>query len=453
MTILGIDIGSTKVCAIIADKNDNTSEIKILGVGVAKSQGIKKGVITNIDYAAKSIKQAINEAKRVAGVNFERVVVSVTGSYVRSINSSGVVNITSHEISLQDISRAMQTADYTAAASIPQEYDKLHILPYNFIVDDQEFIEDPLGMNGARLEAQVHIITAQKSPLTNLKKAVKLAGVEIDNLVLSSYASSIAVLGRDEKDLGVCVIDMGGATCNMAVHVGNSTRYNDFLAVGSANITNDLSMTLHTPINSAEDVKIKHGSLKNTSSELIKLPLIGDEHTMREVSLEIVSNVIYARVEETLALMANKFDNCGYKDKVGAGIVITGGMTKLEGIRELASAIFNNLPVRIAKPREMEGLFEILRDPGFSTAVGLVLYGAGHFTPYEIDSNKQLRYKDEVISEGKNKGFGDDEDGFPSITKRDDILLDGNALADTGKKGNKFTGAFKALWNRFTQLF
>jgi cell division protein FtsA len=305
----------------------------------------------------------------------------------------------------------------------------------------------------------VHIITAQKSSLTNLKKAVKLAGVEIDNLVLNSYASSIAVLGRDEKDLGVVVIDMGGATCNMAVHIGNSIRYNDFLEVGSVNITNDLSITLHTTINSAEDTKLKYGSLKNTSNELIKLPLVGDEHTMREVSLEIVSNVIYARVEETLALLSNKLDNCGYKDKTGAGIVLTGGMTKLEGIRELASAIFNNAPVRVAKPKEMEGLFEILRDPGFSTAVGLVLYGGGLFTPYEIDSNKKLRYKDEIVEEGKNKNsFHDDNDDDFPIIKRDDILLNEDKAAifaelNKTNSGNKVTVFFKNLWHRFTQLF
>ncbi|MDR0579059.1 MAG: cell division protein FtsA [Campylobacteraceae bacterium] len=456
MTILGIDIGSTKICAIMAEKSD-LGDMKILGVGVAKSQGLKKGVITNIELAAKSIKSAISEAKRAAGTHFERVLVSVSGSYVKSINSSGVVNIPNREIGIKEINRAMQMADYNANANIPQEHDKLHVLPYNFIVDDQEFIEDPLGMNGGRLEVQVHIITAQKSSLINLKKAAKIAGVEIDNLVLNSYASSIAILSNDEKDLGVLVIDIGGATCNMAIHVGNSIRYNDFLPVGSVNITNDLSMTLHTPINSAEDTKIKYGSLKSNSSELITLPLIGDEYAMREVSLEIVSNVIYARVEETLAILANKLDRSGYKDKIGAGIVLTGGMTKLEGIRELASALFNNMPVRIAKPKEMEGLFEILRDPGFSTAVGLVLYGGGHFTPYEVDSNKKLRYKDEILEGGKNTNTIQDEEDEFSIIKKDDILLSEDKMLiidKTNKKSNgKFATTIKSIWQRFTQLF
>jgi cell division protein FtsA len=455
MTILGIDIGTTKICAIIAQKS-SFGDTKILGVGVAKSQGLKRGIITNIDLASKSIKTAIGEAKRAAGMQFERVIVSISGAYVKSMDSSGVVNIPNRDIGIKEINRAMQMADYNANATIPQEHEKLHVLPYNFIVDDQSFIEDPLGMNGGRLEVQVHIITVQRSSLINLKKAVKLAGIEIDNLVLNSYASSIAALSKDEKELGVAIIDLGGATCNMAIHIGNSIRYNDFLGVGSANITNDISMALHTPIHSAEDTKIKYGSLKNISNELIKLPIIGDEHSTHEVSLEMVSNVIYARVEETLAILSNSLNKSGYKDKVGAGLVLTGGMTKLEGLRELAAAIFN-MPVRMAKPKEMEGLFEILRDPGFSTAVGLVLYGSGHFTPYEIDSNKKLRYKNEILEEGKNINtlLLDEENDDP--LSGEDLRLDSNMktlnLLDKDKKPNKVTVLFKSFWHRLTQLF
>ncbi|MDR2789980.1 MAG: cell division protein FtsA [Campylobacteraceae bacterium] len=451
MTILGIDIGSTKICAIIAQKSD-ASDIKILGVGIARSQGLKKGIITNIDLASKSIKSAIMEAKRAAGMQFERVIVSVSGSYVKSMDSGGIVNIPNREIGIQEITRAIQVADYNAA--IPQEHEKLHVLPYNFIVDGQEFIEDPLGMNGSRLEVQVHIITAQKSSLTNLKKAVKLAGIEIDNLVLNSYASSIAVLGYDEKELGVAVIDLGGATCNMAIHIGNSIRYNDFLSIGSINITNDLSMALHTPPMSAEETKIKYGSLKTAPNELIKLPIIGDEHSLHEVSLEMVSKVICARTEETLEILANSLNRCGYKDKIGAGIVLTGGMTKLEGLRDLANAIFG-LPVRIARPKEMEGLFEILRDPGFSAAVGLALYGSGQFTPYEIDSNKKLRYKNEILEEGKNINILGSEEEETETLSRDDIRLEKNKkiFDDINKKPNQVAVFFKNLWRRLTQLF
>lgn len=453
--ILGIDIGSSKICAVIAKQDD--SGMKILGVGVAKSHGIKKGVITNIDYASKSIKNAINDAKRAAGTQFEKVIVSISGSYIKSIDSNGVVNVPNHDIGIKEINRAMQMADHNA--NIPQEYEKIHILPYNFKVDDQEFIEDPLGMNGGRLEVQVHIITAQKSSLSNLKKAVKAANLEIDNIVLNSYASSIATLGRDEKELGVVLVDMGGATCNMAIHLGNSIRFNDFLSIGSTNVTNDLSMALHTPISTAEDVKIKYGSLQSNSSDLIELPIIGDEDATHEVSLDVVSNVIYARVEEILLILAKSLEDSGYKDKVGAGVVLTGGLTKLDGIRELANAIFDNLPIRIAKPKEMDGLFEILRDPSFATAVGLVMYGGGNFTPYEIDSNKKLRYKDEEIEAGRNvkdqtynqENIGDDL----LAADKEEMLLAREKLSEIAniQNENTFSNFFKKIWQRLTQLF
>ncbi len=450
-TILGIDIGSSKICAIIAEKNDDG--IKILGAGIAKSQGLKKGIITNIELASKSIKNALNDAKRVAGTQYEKVTVSISGAYTKSIDSSGVVNIPNRDIGIREINRAMQMADHNA--NIPNEYEKLHILPYNFKVDDQEFIDDPLGMNGARLEVQTHIITAQKSSLSNLEKAVKSAGVEIDNIVLGGYASSIAVLNEDEKELGVAVIDVGGATCNLVVHTNSAVRYNDFLGVGSLNITNDLSTALHTPLGAAENIKINYGSLDGNSSDLIELPVIGDDGSTHEVSLDIVSNVIYVRVEETLMILAKSLEDSGYKDQLGAGIVLTGGMTKLEGIRELASAIFDNMPVRVAKPKEMDGLFETLRDPGYSTAIGLVLYGAGQFTPYEIDSNKKLRYKDESISPSKNVQSildGKDNDNLSiedsGIESAKDKLA--NIKIEDIEKKDSF---FSKIWNRMTQLF
>ena len=455
-TILGIDIGSTKICAIIAQKNDD-GDIKILGAGIAKSQGLKKGIITNIDLASKSIRNALNDAKRVAGTQYEKVIVSISGAYTKSVDSSGIVNIPNRDIGIKEINRAMQMADHNA--NIPNEYEKLHVLPYNFKVDDQEFIEDPLGMNGARLEVQVHIITAQKSSLSNLKKAVKSAGVEIDNIVLGCYASAIAVLNHDERELGVAVMDMGGATCNIMIHAGNSMRFNDYLGVGSLNITNDLSTALHTPLGAAEEIKINYGSLKSNSNELIELPVIGDDGSTHEVSLNIVSNVIYVRVEETLMILAKTLEESSVKEQIGAGVVLTGGMTKLEGIRELASAIFDNVPIRIAKPREMDGLFETLRDPSYSTAIGLVLYGGGHFTPYEIDSNKKLRYKDETIEPSRHhqarqeeESFDEEEElGTPLPATKDNAK---EKLKDLANIQEEQTDGFASrLWNRLTQLF
>ena len=451
-TILGIDIGSTKICAIIAQKNID-GNLKILGAGIAKSQGLKKGIITNIELASSSIKNALNDAKRVAGTQYESVVVSISGAYTKSVESIGVVNIPNHDIGIREINRAMQMADHNA--NIPNEYEKLHILPYNFKVDGQEFIEDPLGMNGSRLEVQVHIITVQKTSLSNLEKAVKLAGVSIDNVVLTGYASEIAVVNDDEKELGVVVIDIGGATCNMIIHAGNSLRYNDFLGIGSNNITNDLSTALHTPLSAASKIKINYGALNNNSSELIELPIIGDDGSTHEVSLDIVSNVIYARVEETLMILAKMLEDSGFKDQIGAGIVLTGGLTKIGGIRDLATAVFDNLPARVAKPKEMDGLFETLRDPSYSTAIGLVLYGGGHFTPYEIDSNKKLRYKNEIIEAQKNIEESFIDEGVEKISKKDEILSPKDKLAQLAimDDSSKTNGFFTSLWNRLTQLF
>ena len=452
MIVLSVDIGSTKVCAIIAQTGEDG--VKILGAGISKSQGIKKGIITNIELASRSIKHAINDAKRVAGTHYDRVIVSISGAYTKSVDSYGVVNVPNKEIGIKEINRVLQMADHNA--NIPNEYEKLHVLPYNFRVDDHTNIDDPLGMNGSRLEVQVHIITVLKSSLNNLKKAVKSASVEIDNIVLNGYASSIAVLNEDEKELGVAVVDLGGATSNIVIHQGNSIRYNDFLGVGSNNITNDLSMALHTPIGAAERVKIDYGSLKSDSNGTIELPSIGDESNSNDVSLEIVSNVIYARVEETLMIISKSIEDSGFADQLGAGIVLTGGLTKLDGIKELAQAIFNNMPVRLARPNEseIEGMFDTLKGPEFATSIGLVLYGAGKFTPYEMDSSRNLRYKDEVISmsnRGTDPMHEEDEELFENNRgiedDSDEFIID-----DLVESGSNESG-LKRLWNKISQLF
>ena len=446
--ILGIDVGSVQICAVIG-QHDETG-LKIIGIGTAKTQGIKKGVITNIELASKSIKSALIDAQRVAG--------------------------TRYEIGIKEIQRSMSESE--RRAQIHSDYEKLHILPYNFKVDDQEHIEDPLGMNGSRLEVQTHIIMAQKSSLSNLRKALNLAGVEPDNIVLSSYASAIATLNQDEKDLGVAFIDMGGATCNMIIHSGNSIRYNEFLGIGSSNITNDLSAALHTPILKAEDIKLNYGILLNNANELVEIPPINEDGKVQEVSLDVISNVIYARAEETLMILAKMLEDSGYKNSIAAGVVLTGGMTKLEGIRELAIAVFDNMPVRIARPKEMEGLYEILRDPANSCAIGLCMYGAGYFTPYEIDSEKKMRYKDEIVVKNKilkdivydngvkiedkknieevdNKIFRGstlDDNYIDDLRIDDDRTLQDELNEDLNKKEKK-PNIFSVIWNKITQLF
>ncbi len=385
-TILAIDIGSTKICAIIAEIDEG--KVQIQGHGIAKSQGIKKGAITNIELASKSIKKAINDAKRIAGSNITAATVSISNAYAKSLNSTGIVNIPHKDISIKEINRVMQTALYNA--NVPTEYEVIHVLPYNFRVDDQDYIEDPFGMNASRMEVDVNIIMTQKSNLSNLRKAVRSAGVEMEGIVLSGYASAIATMDDDEKELGVAVIDLGGQTSNLVIHTGNSIRYNDFLGVGSNHITNDLSMALHTPLQVAEGVKIRYGNLIETSNEVIELPIIGDEENRNGVSLEIVHSVIFARVEEALMILAKSLEKSALKEQIGAGIILTGGMTKLKGIRELAQSIFPSMPVRIAYPHDIDGLFEELKDPAYSTVAGLLLYKAGDHTPYEINFQKEL---------------------------------------------------------------
>jgi len=448
-TVLAIDIGSTKICAVIA-QIDNDNSIAITGAGITKAQGLRRGSITNIELASRSIKTAVEDAKRVAGSNITSAIVSMSGAYTKSLNSNGIVNIQTKEISFKEIERVMHTSLYNA--NIPNEYEVLHALPFNFKVDDQDFIEDPLGMNASRLEVETHIITTQKSNLNNLKKAVQGAGVDVENIVLNSYASSIATLNDDEKELGVAVIDMGGNTSNIAIHSGNSIRYNEFLGVGSNHVTSDLSMALHTPLNVADNVKLTYGSLLNPSNDLIEIPVIGDVDNTHEVSLDVVHNVIFARVEETLMILAQFIENSGLKDQIGAGIVLTGGFSKMEGIRDLAIATFGSMPVRLARPIETDGLFDSLRGAEYSSAIGLIMYSAFAYTPYEIDANKRVRHMNEIPTQQGSVDLTpaleipvapSEEQAQPSM-----ISLD----TKKEKKSDEASGVSK-FWNWATQLF
>ena len=450
-TILAIDIGSTKICAIIAQISEDGS-IQVIGAGTTKAQGLKKGSITNIELASKSIKAAVSDAKRVAGSDIKKATVSISGAYTKSLNSNGIVNIPNKEISFKEIERVMQTSLYNA--NIPNEFEVLHALPFNFKVDDQDFIEDPLGMNASRLEVETHIITTQKSNLNNLKKAVRGAGVEVENVILNAYASSIATVNADEKELGVAVIDMGGNTSNITIHIGNSIKYNDFLGVGSNHVTSDLSMALHTPLNVADSVKLNYGSLLTPTNDLIELPIIGDETNTHEVSLEVVHNVIFARVEETLMILAQFIENSGLKDQMGAGVILTGGFSKMEGIRDLAIATFGSIPVRVAKPIELDGLFDNLRDAEYSSAVGLVLYAASAYTPYEIDVNKKVRHSNEIPSSETEIDFTQEPE-IPIVPMAQEEVQTDTMVTLPSQKEKKSdeAGAFSKFWNWATQLF
>jgi cell division protein FtsA len=459
-TVLAIDIGSTKICAIIAE-TDGLS-VTIQGHGVSKSQGIKKGTITNIDLASKSIKQAVTDAKRISGSSITTATVSISNAYAKSLNSTGVVNIPHKDISIKEISRVMQTALYNA--NVPNEYEVIHVLPYNFRIDGQDSIEDPFGMNASRMEVDANVIITQKSNLSNLKKAVQSAGIDVDGIVLSGYASAIATMNEDEKELGVAVIDLGGQTSNLVMYTGNSIRFNNFLGVGSNHITNDLSMALHTPLQIAENVKIRHGNLIQSSNQVVDLPIIGDEKSRNGVSLEVVHSVLYSRVEETLSLLSNILEKSTLKKHIGAGVILTGGMTKLKGMRELAQAIFVDLPVRIGYPKNINGLFDELKDPAYATVIGLILYQANGHTQYEINFKQKLLHFKELYSENLSDIKIEDEthiaesqqtaQALPNKSKqttdKNDDAIVFNDLPDISKgKSN----SFKKLGNWAKQLF
>jgi len=404
--ILAIDIGSTKVCAVIGEIKDG--QIEIAGHGISKSQGIKKGAISNIELASRSIRDAVDDAKRVAGINLTTATISISGAYVKSIQSSGVVNIPNQEISINEINRVMQTALYNA--NIPNEFDILHVLPYKFKIDEQDFIEDPNGMNASRMEVNTHIIITSKSNLGNLKKAVNAAGIEISKVVLSGYASSLAVISDNDKERGVAVIDLGGQTSNIVIHAGNAIQYNGFLPVGSNHITNDLSIALHTPLDVAEELKIAKGSLLENSGGEVKLSIIGDEKNLNLVSLDIVHNIIYSRMEETLGILSDLLNKSSLKDQLGAGIILTGGMTLIEGTRELAQALMPNIPIRVGQPSNISNIVDDLNSPEFSTVIGLLQYESGKHTEYELEGSKTMLHSKEYKHKESLQdiaGFGD----------------------------------------------
>ncbi len=423
-TILAVDVGSTKISAVIAELSDD-GHLEITGHGFAKSQGIKKGIIIAIKDASSSIKKAVADARRIAGNNIALATISISNAYTQSLDSVGIVNIPHKDITLKEINRAMEAALYNA--NIPSEYEVIHALPFSFKVDNQNHIEDPYGMNASRMEVNAHIIMAPKSSLLNVIKAARMAGLDVESVVLNGYASAIAVMNEDERQLGAAVIDMGGETSNLIIHTGHSIRYNDFIPVGSNHITNDLTMALNTPPQDAEKVKIQYGDVAHKSTEVIELPSTGDRAQRNLFSLESVYTVVTARVEELLVLLERSFVRSALQNQVGSNIILTGGMTKLQGLSELAQAVFQVKPVRIGFPRALGGLFDDeLNDPASSTVVGLLLYRAGEHTQYEVDHTRRLLHGKQVDEHSEddltNIRLREKKSSHPKVP---DDLLDG----------------------------
>ncbi|MGA1931304.1 cell division protein FtsA [Arcobacter sp. YIC-464] len=462
-TILAIDIGSSSITAVIA-KHDLEYNINILGTGIQTSEGVNKGLIINIEEASKAIKNAVTLAKRNTTETIENSVVSVSGSYTKSIRSSGSVNVPNGLITETEINQVMQMALYNA--TIVPEYEVVHVIPIFFKVDDSVDVDNPLNMNGSRLEVSVYIVTAKRTALTNIKSALKVSGVDITTFVLDGYASAMSILDNQQKRFGTTVINLGSTTTEFVCYKGNSMIYNGFIPVGSNHITNDLSVMLHTPPAAAERIKTEYGSLikdYTPNNELgvtkVKIPRIGDEDTHSEVALDYIQTIIHARVEEVLVLVKNQLKKSGILDNVGSGVVITGGMSSLEGIKALAEKIYEGIPISVSNPKNIKNGYLNFDDPSMSTIVGLLEYSLGATRNYELDSSKQLvkpikrepRIENKII-ESSQTSTDPSRNGFDrEINKPNEEIRDTSAVLTPLEKDKK-KGVSK-FWSKISEWF
>ena len=388
---VGLDIGTTKIACIISELDSN-GQLKIVGVGVSLSDGLRKGVVVNIDKTVRSIQKAVEEAELMAGQDVESVIVGIAGDHIRAINSKGVVAISrdDNEITELDVIRAIDAAK---AVSIPMDREILHVIPQEFVVDEQKGIKDPIGMCGVRLETQVHIITGAVTRAQNIYKSVEKAGLKVRDLVLEPLASSYAVLEKDEKELGVALIDMGGGTTDIALYFDESIRHTAVVGLGGKNVTSDIAIGIRTPIDKAEEIKKQYGCAYSAlvkNDEYISVPGVGGRE-QREVSKAVLASIIEPRLEEILSLALREIKRTEYSDMLGAGVVLTGGCALMEGIQELAEKVFE-MPVKIGVPTGFGGLTEAAKSPVHATGVGLCMYGV----------------KNEKTRKGKKNAGGDD---------------------------------------------
>ncbi|VAW89153.1 Cell division protein FtsA [hydrothermal vent metagenome] len=370
--IVGLDIGTSKVVAIVGEINES-DKIEIIGIGSHPSKGLKKGVVVNIESTVQSIQRAVEEAELMAGCEIHAVYAGIAGSHIRSLNSHGIVAIRDSEIAAGDVDRVIDAA---RAVAIPADQKILHILPQEFIIDNQEGIKEPIGMSGVRLEAKVHMVTGAVSAAQNIIKCVRRCGLEVDDVILEQLASSYSVLMDDEKELGVCLVDIGGGTTDIAIYTDGSIRHTAVIPIAGDQVTNDIAVALRTPTQYAEEIKIKYGcALTQLASpeETIEVPSVGDRPA-RRLARQTLAEVVEPRYEELFTLIQAELRRSGFDDLIAAGVVLTGGTSKMEGVIELAEEIFHT-PVRLGVPQYVEGLVDVVRNPIHATGVGLLLYG------------------------------------------------------------------------------
>ncbi len=372
-TIVGIDVGTTKVCTLVGEV-DNQGELQIVGVGVAPSKGMRKGIVVDVQQASEAISESVQKAERTSGYKITRANVSLAGEHIQSTNSVGVVAVGRDEgISAEDVDRALDSA---RAVSIPHGREIIHIIPRGFTVDGQDGVRNPLGMHAFRLEVEAHIVTASLTALLNLSKCVEGVGVEVDELVLNSVASGEAVLTETEKEMGVILADIGGGTTDLAIYIEGMIWHTKVLPVGGNHVTNDVAIGLRLPFNVAEKVKIERGHARSSDVDLsstFDLQSFGESGTVR-IARHDLTQVIEARMEEIFGLILREAKRSGYDGLLSAGLVLCGGASQLPGLRALAQDVLD-IPVRVAQPQDLRGLVDALHNPAFATSVGLLRWG------------------------------------------------------------------------------
>jgi cell division protein FtsA len=370
--IVGLDIGTTKICCIIGEKTPEGG-IDIIGLGQHPSRGLRKGVVVNIDSTVESIKSAVEEAEMMAGREIESVFVGIAGGHINSLNSHGIIAVKGKEIVEKDVERVIEAAK---AIAIPLDREVIHVLPQEYVVDNQDGIKDPLGMAGVRLEAKVHIVTAAVTSAQNIVKCVNKAGLGVQDIVLEQLASSESVLSADEKELGVSMIDIGGGTSDMAIFYQGAIKHTSVLTIAGSQMTNDIAIGLRTPNNEAEKIKHAYGCAFSPlvrADETIEVSSVGGREP-KAVSRQILSEIIEARSKEMFDMLDMELTNSGYRDIITSGIVLTGGASAMEGIADLAESVFQ-CPVRVGTPIGLGGLIDVVNNPMYATSTGLVQYG------------------------------------------------------------------------------
>ena len=370
--IVGLDIGTSKVVALVGEINRD-GVVEIVGIGLHPSRGLKKGVVVNIESTVQSIQRAVEEAELMAGCQIHSVYAGIAGSHIRSLNSHGIVAIRDREVQPLDLERVIDAAQ---AVAIPADQKVLHILPQEYMIDTQEGVKEPLGMSGVRLEAKVHLVTCAVNAIQNIEKCIRRCGLAVEDVILEQLASSYAVLTDDEKELGVCLVDIGGGTTDIAIFTEGAIKHTGVIPIAGDQVTNDIAMALRTPTQHAEEIKIKYACALTQLTgvdETIKVPSVGDRPA-RELSRQALAEVIEPRYDELFSLVQAEVRRSGFEDLIPAGIVLTGGTAKMEGAIDLAEEIFH-MPVRLGAPQGVAGLNDIVKNPIYSTGVGLLQYG------------------------------------------------------------------------------